>query len=198
MPYLLPGLRLKMASHISCFYNAACYSCRVTYSNKERLFPPVGKNQTLHSWANSATLSLHPPGGQLLASWLTAAPPSVCRLLTCWVDKHSRALGALPADTAAACCRPACVAGPGESSRVEQTLPSHPVLSCPVGGRGGGHAELSGNVLIGLHNWKAFTLPSSWNISSPKLRTFCFLCFSFYVSVSYINYVVRWASPHLI
>lgn len=60
----------------------------------------MGKNQTLHSWANSVPLSLclsPPPGGQVLASWLTAAPPSVCGLLTCCVDKHSRTLGALPA-----------------------------------------------------------------------------------------------------
>lgn len=28
-------------------------------------------------------------GGQVLASWPTAAPPSVCGLLTCCVDKHS-------------------------------------------------------------------------------------------------------------
>lgn len=27
-------------------------------------------------------------GGQLLVLWHTAAPPSVCRLLTYWVDKH--------------------------------------------------------------------------------------------------------------
>lgn len=35
---------------------------------------------------------------------------------------------------AAACCRPACVVGPGESSQTEQTLPSRPALSSPVRG----------------------------------------------------------------
>lgn len=33
-----------------------------------------------------------PLGGQLLVLWHTAAPPSVCRLLTYWVDKHFKLL----------------------------------------------------------------------------------------------------------
>lgn len=134
-------------------------------------------------------LSLHPPGGQLLASWLTAAPPSVCRPLTCWVDKHSRASGALAAHTAAACCRPACVAVPGESSQAEQTLPSCPLLCSAGTCRTLWTCPDWASQLKGLHpsHKLEYILPQIKNVLSS---VFFFLC----ECVSYINYLVRWAS----
>lgn len=116
------------------------------------------------------------PGGQQLVLWLTAAPPSVCRLLTYWVDKHSRASGVLPTWHCSGLhiVRCLCGRGTGQSSLAEQAL-----TSCPV--KCGGLQNSLEMSWLSFRAEMPSLFPPSWNISSPKLRTLCLLCFSFYV-----------------
>ena len=85
-------------------------------------------------------------GGQLWVLWLTAAPPSVCRLLTYWVDKHSRASGVVPA-WHCSCLHIAHGAAKGVES------PASPAALAPCHTR---RLQDSGNVTIELQNWNAF------------------------------------------
>lgn len=84
----------------------------------------------LSSWTHSVLLSLFPlAGGQLLVLWLIAAPPSACRLLTYWADRHSGASGVLPAWHCSLLQVAHCAAA-GQKSPARPTDPI--ILPCPI------------------------------------------------------------------
>lgn len=177
------------------FCGVLFWPCLILYFNKEKdcLWWKESWDLNLELTVFSPFLPL--PGGQQLVLWLTAAPPSVCRPLTYWVDKHPRASGVLPTWPCTCLHIAQCLCGrrTGQSSLAQQALPS-----CPVEGRGGGTAELSGNVMIELQSWTAFTLPPKLEYILPQMKdplssVFFFSC----ERVSYANYLVSCASPNL-
>lgn len=164
------------------FCGVLFWPCLILYFNKEKdcLWWKESWDLNLELTVFSPFLPL--PGGQQLVLWLTAAPPSVCRPLTYWVDKHPRASGVLPTWPCTCLHIAQCLCGrrTGQSSLAQQALPS-----CPVEGGGGG---LQNSLEMSWLSFRAelpSPFPPSWNISSPKWRTLCLLCFSFHVSVSH-------------
>lgn len=128
------------------FCGVLFWPCLILYFNKEKdcLWWKESWDLNLELTVFSPFLPL--PGGQQLVLWLTAAPPSVCRPLTYWVDKHPRASGVLPTWPCTCLHIAQCLCGrrTGQSSLAQQALPS-----CPVEGRGGGDCR----TLWKCHDW---------------------------------------------
>lgn len=100
LPHLIPGLSCKREF---AFLVCPLLGSLIFYFNKGKKLSLIERTLTLISNSESFSPFLPLPGGRPSALWLTAAPPSVCRPSTYSADKHSRAWGVPPADTAVAC-----------------------------------------------------------------------------------------------